>query len=133
LQKKYSKVYKNLNGELNSLSRFIKVIKKINDYNALYEAGLVESSMALNKFADFDSDQIETLTTGNVVPQEEFQDFKIRPKAVITVTPDMFPPAPASIDWKARGHVTPVKDQGYVCNSCWAFSALAALESAFSM
>ena len=36
--------------------------------------------------------------------------------------------APASVDWRTQGGVSPVKDQGQ-CGSCWAFSTIAYLES----
>uniref|UniRef100_A0A0E0KN60 Peptidase C1A papain C-terminal domain-containing protein n=1 Tax=Oryza punctata TaxID=4537 RepID=A0A0E0KN60_ORYPU len=39
---------------------------------------------------------------------------------------------PASVDWRSKGAVNPVKDQGD-CGCCWAFSAVAAMEGAVKL
>jgi len=73
--------------------------------------------VGINKFADLSLKEFSTMYLGT--------------RAVVNVT--SYEPSvganPASVDWRTKGAVTPIKDQGQ-CGSCWAFSAVGSTEAA---
>ncbi|XP_031474932.1 vignain-like [Nymphaea colorata] len=81
--------------------------------------------LQLNRFGDMTNEEFRRFYAGSRVNR-----LRAAPEAPHGDDSFMYAEAdnlPPSIDWRARGAVTGVKDQGH-CGSCWAFSTVVAVE-----
>ncbi|MED6134010.1 hypothetical protein PIB30_033534 [Stylosanthes scabra] len=83
--------------------------------------------LGLNRFADLTNEEYRAMYLGTKSdPNRRLTKAKISTRnRYAYAARDRLP---VHVDWRSKGAVAPVKDQGG-CGSCWAFSTIAAVES----
>ncbi|CAL0333828.1 unnamed protein product [Lupinus luteus] len=115
---RYGKVYKDAEEREKRFSIFNENVNYIEAFN---NAGNKPYKLGINQFADLINEEFTAYKNG----------FKGYMRSSITRTKtfkyENVTAVPSTMDWRQKGAVTPVKDQGQ-CGCCWAFSAVAATE-----
>ncbi|KAK4346035.1 hypothetical protein RND71_036211 [Anisodus tanguticus] len=112
----YGRVYKTNAEKESRFKIFQDNAERIEAFNY---AGNQPYKLGINAFADLTNEEFRAKRNGLKIPfcEPKITSFKYENMTAF----------PTTMDWRTKGAVTLIKDQGQ-CGSCWAFSAIAATE-----
>ncbi|VDN13716.1 unnamed protein product [Dibothriocephalus latus] len=117
------KEYATLDEEQFRQEVFLGNLEFIFRHNKMFYSGLETYKVRVNAFSDLTPREFAaTYLCLQSTPES-------KPSSRVATFIPVAGRLPDSVDWRERGAVTPVKDQGR-CGSCWAFSATGAIEGA---
>ncbi|KAJ4807746.1 hypothetical protein LUZ62_020312 [Rhynchospora pubera] len=96
----------------------VKYIHEFNKQGHSYE-------LALNKFGAMTKEEFRSTYAGSKIDHHRIRRGEARGSGSFMY--EKVKSVPASVDWRLKGAVNPVKNQGQ-CGSCWSFSTIAAVE-----
>jgi len=117
----FEKQYASAEEETSRRSIFEDNVALIRNHNLEADIGLHTYTLGLNKFADMTNEEFNKQMNGLDLSLKVNGGDRHTYRAPANVQ------IPDEVDWRPKGYVTPVKDQGQ-CGSCWAFSATGSLE-----
>ncbi|KAF4669530.1 hypothetical protein FOL46_001353 [Perkinsus olseni] len=121
-QTKHGKRYRDKEEESERAAIFqanLEYIEEVNSQNLPYKLGV-------NEYADLSFEEFSAQMLRPIKVDE-----KMKEKMLVQAEDDATD-LPASVDWRDKNVLNPIKNQGD-CGSCWAFSATGALEAQYAI
>ncbi|XP_027918093.1 ervatamin-B-like [Vigna unguiculata] len=118
-QKEHGREYSNPEEKAKRFHIFQRNLRYINEMNAKRKS-LTQHRLGLNKFADMSPEEFAETYLKQIEMPSNMESRKVQDD-------DDCQNLPESVDWREKGAVTEVRDQGE-CQSHWAFSVTGAIE-----
>jgi len=115
----HEKVYSSDAEEMLRKEIFLNNVAKIEEHNLKYEAGEESFKLGVNQFTDMLESEVKSMMNGFKASDKVQSDLMFVADEDVSL--------PDTVDWRTKGIVTPVKNQGQ-CGSCWSFSTTGSFE-----